>query len=107
MEEINETFVARNEDQAMEGQRNETETFVARIPEGADQMNKTLTTRISDPVHNKMKEKFMARISDMTANQAKNTKMMSDETYTNIIRKLKLLNDKPEGYHLQLESKNY
>ena len=43
MEEINETFVTRNEDQAMEGQRNETETFVARIPEAADQMNEIIS----------------------------------------------------------------
>ena len=47
-----------------------------------------------------MKEKFLARISDMVSNQGKNTKMMTEENYTNIIRKLKLLKEKPPGYHL-------
>ena len=53
-----------------------------------------------------MKEKFLSRISDMVSNQGKNTKMMTEENYTNIIRKLKLLNDKSPGYHLKLYSKN-
>ena len=29
-----------------------------------------------------MKEKFLARISDMVSNQGKNTKMMTEENYT-------------------------
>ena len=33
-------------------------------------------------------------------------KMLINECYQTIIRKLKLLNEKPIGYQLQLESKN-
>ena len=32
--------------------------------------------------------------------------MLTEDTYKNIIRKLKLLNEKPPGYHLELDSKN-
>ena len=53
-----------------------------------------------------MRVKFMERICEMVSNQGKNIKMMTDEVYTNIIKKLKLLNEKPPGYHLQLDSKN-
>ena len=52
-----------------------------------------------------MKEIFMERISELLSNQSKN-KMITNECYQNIIRKLKLLNEKPTGYQLQLESKN-
>ena len=54
----------------------------------------------------KMKEKFMEKISELLTNQAKNNKMMTEESYSNIIRKLKLLGDKPDGCQLQLDSKN-
>ena len=33
-------------------------------------------------------------------------KMITNDSYQNIIRKLKLLNEKPTGYQLQIESKN-
>ena len=52
-----------------------------------------------------MKEIFMERISELLSNQSKN-KIITNECYQNIIRKLKLLNEKPTGYQLQLESKN-
>ena len=52
-----------------------------------------------------MKEIFMERISELLS-QSKNNKIITNESYQNIIRKLKLLNEKPKGYQLQLESKN-
>ena len=54
----------------------------------------------------KMKEKFTEKISELLKNQAKNNKMLTEESYLNIIRKLKLLSDKPDGYQLELDSKN-
>ena len=54
----------------------------------------------------KMKEIFMEKISEILSSQSKNNKMITDEGYQNIIRKLKLLNEKPMGYQSQLESKN-
>ena len=47
-----------------------------------------------------MKEIFMEKISEMLLSQNKNNKMMTNESYQNIIRKLKLLNEKPNGYLL-------
>ena len=54
----------------------------------------------------KMKEKFTEKISELLKNQAKNNKMLTEESYLNIIRKLKLLSDKPDRYQLKLDSKN-
>ena len=54
----------------------------------------------------KMKEIFMEKISELLSNQSKNSKILTNECYQTIIRKLKLLNEKPIGYQLQLESKN-
>ena len=45
-----------------------------------------------------MKEIFMEKISEMLSSQSKNNIMMTNECYQNIIRKLKLLNEEPNGY---------
>ena len=53
-----------------------------------------------------MKNIFMEKVSELLSNQSKNNKLLTNECYQTIIRKLKLLNEKPTGNQLQLESKN-
>ena len=53
-----------------------------------------------------MKNIFMEKVSELLSNQSKNNKLLTNECYQTIIRKLKLLNEKPIGYQSQLESKN-